>query len=126
MSPIMIRCSQVTMIKIAVVEHQRDPAWIGPFLPIFGDGDAGIEAVHLHRAVAGDGDADAVGEAEFRADGIGNRRAHRRQIAAAAGHHAAADFQIAGKPVGRRAAVGRNDAAIGQLLDSVPRRPVRD
>jgi hypothetical protein len=82
------------LVQIAVVQHQRDPPRVGPFLPVFGDRDAGVEAVHLHRAVARDGDADAVGETEFRADRVRHGRPHRRQIPAAAGHHAAAGTRV--------------------------------
>ena len=108
------------LIEIAVVEHQRYPSRVQPFLPIFGHGDACIESVHLHRPIASYGDADAIGEAEFRADGVGNRRAHGGEISTAAGHHALADFQIARIPVRGGAAVGREDATIRKVPAQLP------
>ena len=112
------------LVQVAVVQHQRDPARVGPLLPILGDGDAGVEPVHLHGAVAGDGDAHAIGEAELGADGVRHRRAHRREVPAAAGHHAAADLQVAGVPVGGGAAVGGDDAVVGQPGAQFPEDPL--
>ena len=120
MSPIMIRCSQVTMFRsrllsTSVIQRGSDHSFqylatvMQAFRPFICMAPSPVTAMQH-----------AIGKTEFRADGIRNGRAHRGQIAAAAGHHAAADFQIAGIPIGRRAAVGRNDAAIGQLWAQFP------
>ena len=107
-------------VEVVVVEDQADQARVGPFLPIFADGDHGVEAVHLHGAVAGESDGDAVGEAEFCGDGVGDGGAHGGEVAGAGGHHAAADLEVAGVPVGGGAGVGGEDAVVGEARGEFP------
>lgn len=44
------------LVEVAVVLHENDEARIGPPVAVLSDVDQGVDAIHLHRAVAVDRD----------------------------------------------------------------------
>ena len=79
--PDITRCSQVTWFRSRLLSTMHDQPRVGPFLPVFGDGDEAVDAVHLHGPVAHERDGWAVRKGELGRDGIGHARTHRRETA---------------------------------------------
>jgi hypothetical protein len=51
----------------AIVQYNDDQTRIGPFTPIFGDGDETVDAEHLHGAVSNKGDRHPIWKTELAA-----------------------------------------------------------
>ncbi len=114
------------LVEVPVVEHAERPAAgrdhslqylamvMSPLMPS-----------HLHRAVADERDRRPVGIGELGGDGVGHPGPHGGQVARQRCLHAAADFDVAGEPVGRRAGVGGEDGVVGQARGELPEEPLR-
>ncbi len=107
------------------MQHEHDQARIAPARVVAGGVDQRVDAVHLHRAVALDGDHRAIRVGELGGDRVRQRRAHRRQRARERGAHPGAQPQLTRPPVGARAGVGGHDRAVGQELVELPQHPLR-
>ncbi len=81
------------LVQVAVVEHEHDEPRVAPAGVVVSDVDQLVDAVHLHRAVAGAGDDRPVGMGELRRDCIGHGWTHRGQRAREHGQHALAQLQ---------------------------------
>ena len=68
-------------VEVAIVQYNDDQTRIGPFTPIFGDGDETVDAEHLHGAVANKGDRHPIWKTEFGRGRVGHAAAHRCQRA---------------------------------------------
>ena len=66
-----------------------------------------------------------VGVAELGADAVRDARAHGGQVAGQRAAHVAAELQLAGVPVRRRAGVGGHDGVVGQPRRQLAEQPHR-
>src|SRR5690606_25923250 len=103
------------LVEVAVVQHRHDQPRVGPLAVVLRGGDQFHHAVHLHGAVADQGDRGPVGVGELRADGVRHAGAHGGQGAGQGAAHTAAQPQVPGVPVGGRAGVGGEDGVVGEL-----------
>lgn len=113
------------LVEIAVVQHQHDEGRRVPALPVLLHGDQFGVAVHLHGAVADHRHHRPLRIGELGGDGVGHAAAHGRQLARQRAEHARAHADVAGVPVGMRAAVAAENRIVRQLLRQGTEYPLR-